>query len=177
MVEGNSCVKTLEQFIDFCERFISKFPALDQTEKLRLLIHFYIDALSCWSLENFYLSGSTLLQIIASTEEDGSRPFAQAHAVQRGIRRVGFFDHLAGAADKIGIAPLAHDVVKIRNSLIHEGTLNSGTFIQQMDAAIPISDAMNWVDEYVYGILGLGKVPVPRHSANDYAYALNSFSF
>jgi hypothetical protein len=60
----------MAQFTDFVERFVGQYVALNSSEKLLFLTHFYIDALSCWSLENLYLSGSTLLQIIASTEED-----------------------------------------------------------------------------------------------------------
>jgi len=128
-------------------------------------------------LENLYLSGSTLLQIIASTEQDRKRTFAARYASARDSNKPGFFDYLAGAADKVGISSLTHDVVKVRNSLIHKGTLRGSTFVEQLDASYPIAEAMNWIDNYIYAVLGLGKVPLSRHSATDYAYRLNSFSF
>ena len=88
-----------------------------------------------------------------------------------------FFDYLAGAADRVGIAPPSHDVVKIRYSLIHEGTLKLADFPGQADAAEPIAEALRLVDDYAYAILKLGQVPLPRHKAQDLTYGLNSFSF
>jgi len=175
--EGNPCVASLADFIKLVEAFVAKYPALDPIEKLRLLSHFFIDAMSCWSLENLYLSSSTLLQIIASTEEDTTRPFAQTYSTSRRQRKPAFFDYLAGAADRVGIPPLSHDVVKIRNSLIHEGTLSHALLPTQSDASVPIAEAMNWFDSYIYAILGLGAVPVQRHMASDYEHAINSFSY
>jgi hypothetical protein len=42
---------------------------------------------------------------------------------------------------------------------------------------VPIAEAMRWVNDYVYGILNLGRVPAPRHAARDLAFAIASFSF
>jgi hypothetical protein len=178
--DPSACVATLKQFTDFVEAYITQYSRLNSTEKFLLLTHFYIDALSCWSLENLYLSASTLLQVIASTEEDTGRQFAAIHAARRTGKskaKPAFFDYLAGAADRVGIAPPSHDVVRIRNSLIHEGTLKSNNFPAQVDATVPIAEAMSWVDNYVYAVLKLGNVPVPRQSARDLAIGLNSFSY
>jgi hypothetical protein len=95
-----ACVNTIAEFTKFVEQFVRDYQRLNPSEKLLLLTHFYIDAFSCWSLENMYLSGSTLLQIIASTEQDTGRPFAANHAKARtGKARPAFFDYLSGAAD------------------------------------------------------------------------------
>lgn len=185
MSGATPCVRTIDEFVNFVERFAERYPVLDGIEKLRLISHYYIDACSSWSLEDLYLSGSTLLQIIAGTEESFGRPFARAHAASRSNTRVrsgkpqkpSFFDFLAGAANRVGIATLCHDVVGVRNSLIHDGTLKSAKLPTQADAAQPIAEAMQWVDDYVYSILHLGAVPVRRHKASDYASAMNSFSF
>lgn len=180
ILNPTACVSTMDQFTDLVEAFVGQYSQVNSTEKLLLLIHFYIDALSCWSLENLYLSGSTLLQIIASTEENSRRPFATSQAARRTGKskaKPAFFDYLAGAADRVGITPLGHDVVKIRNSLIHEGTLKSASFPAQLDAAIPIAEAMSWVDQYIYAVLKLGKVPLLRHHSRDLTGAVNSFSY
>ena len=175
---STACVSTMNQFTGFVERFVDRYSGLNSVERLLLLTHFYIDALACWSLENRYLSGLTLLQIIASSEENTGRTYAASHAAARkpGSKPT-FFAYLAGAADRVGIAAPSHDVVKIRNSLIHEGTLKLVNFPIQADAAEPIAEALRWVDDYVYAILKLGQVPVPRHKARDLTHGLNSFSF
>jgi hypothetical protein len=178
--DPTACVNTIGQFTTFVERFLQQYSRLNPSEKLLLLVQFYIDALACWSLENLYLGGSTLLQIIADTEKTTGRRFAANHAAARVGRtrvRPGFFDYLAGAADRVGIAALTYDVVEIRNSLIHQGTLKSGTFPTQADGAVPISAALRWVDEYVYAVLNFGPVPAPRHTAHSLTYAVNSFTF
>lgn len=175
-----ACVNTMNQFSGFIETFVDHYGQLNSVEKLLLLTHFYIDALSCWSLENLYLSGSTLLQIIADTEKTTGRGFAANHAATRAGKtgvKPGFFDYLAGAADRVGIAAPSYDVVKTRNSLIHEGTLKLAGFPTQADAAKPIAEGLRWVDEYVYAILKLGSVPAPRHNASVLTHGLNSFSF
>ncbi|WP_234264948.1 hypothetical protein [Hydrogenophaga sp. NFH-34] len=175
-----ACVNTFAEFIAFVERFVAQYRTLDAVEKLRLLMHFFIDATACWSLENLYLSGSTLLQVVADTEKSTGRPFASAHAAQRNQGRPtnpGFFDLLAGAANRISIAPLTHDVVKVRNSLVHAGTLQSASLPTQADAAVPIAEAMHWFDQYVYAILGLGSVPVNRYPVHLFTHGINSFSF
>lgn len=171
-----ACVSTFEEFVQLVEQFVRLFASLNISEKFLLLTHHFIDAMSCWSLENLYLSGSTLLQIIADTEKTLNRPFAAQHAQQRSSR-VGFMDYLAGAANRVGIPALSYDVVSVRNSLIHNGTLQNAQFSTQQDAAEPIAAALSWFDKYMYAVLGLGTVPLDRHKAHDYAYGLNSFSF
>ncbi len=175
--DPSPCVATLHQFIEFVEHFVDEYDRLRSVEKLLLLTHFFIDACSCWSLENLYLSGSTILQIIADTEKASSRPFAASHAAARGSDKVGFFDYIAGAADRVGIPAPGHDVVKIRNKLIHEGNLRAKQFPTKADAAVPIGNALRWVDDYIYAILDLGQVPLPRHNYADYTRFVNSFSF
>lgn len=171
-----ACVTSLADFKVFMERFVAQYRALDPSEKLRLLMHFFIDATACWSLENLYLSGSTLLQVVADTEKASGRTFASVHAARRNAP-IGFFDYLAGAADRVHIAPPTHDVVKVRNSLIHAGTLQSAILPTQADAAASIAEAMHWFDQYVYAILGLGAVPVNRYPVRVLAHNINSFSF
>lgn len=175
-----ACVDTFAEFIAFVERFVAQYRALDPVEKLKLLMHFFIDATACWSLENLYLSGSTLLQVVADTEKSMGRTFASVHAAQRNQGRAtspGFYDFLAGAANRTNIAPLTHDVVKVRNSLVHAGTLQSASLPTQADAAVPIAEAMHWFDQYVYAILNLGPVPVNRYPVRLLTDGINSFSF
>ncbi len=159
-----ACVRTMDQLTEFVERFVAQYEVLNSVEKLLLLTHFYIDALSCWSLENLYLSGSALLQVIADTESRTGRTYAKTRAARRKRNaQPVFFDYLAGAANRVGIAPPSHDVVKLRNPLIHEGTLKLLNFPTQADAAKPIAEAL--------------RVPMPRHDPRILTHALNSFSF
>lgn len=66
---GNPCVTTQQEFSENLEKFVNAWPSVVQREKVLILVHHWLDALGCWSFEDFYLSATTLLQIIAATEE------------------------------------------------------------------------------------------------------------
>src|SRR5260221_2867954 len=60
---GSPVVSSADEFRDIIERFVRGWPGAGQTEKARLLIHHWLDALACWSLEDLYLSATTLSHI------------------------------------------------------------------------------------------------------------------
>jgi hypothetical protein len=68
MGQGSPVFKTATEFQDLVQSFVAAWSAAGQTEKARLLVHHWLDALACWSMEDLYLSASTLLQIIVATE-------------------------------------------------------------------------------------------------------------
>lgn len=177
IVDPAACITTIVEFKEFVEAFVHQYPIVNPVEKLLLLTHFFVDATACWSLEDMYLSGSTLLQVVADTEIATGRSFAKTHAQNRSSKQPGFFDYLAGAADRVGITPLNHDVVKVRNSLVHSGTLKGSSMPTQGDAAVPIAEAMHWFDRYMFAVLGINTVPRNRYPVHALAYGINSFSF
>jgi hypothetical protein len=93
------------------------WPTVSQTEKILILIHHWLDALGCWSFEDFYLSATTLLQIIAAIEERIT-----------GNSSLHYFPAVQSAANRVGITPLSRDFKDMRNNLIHEGKLIGGRF-------------------------------------------------
>lgn len=66
---GSPVVTSTAEFKALVESFVAAYPSTGQTEKALLLVHHWLDALACWSLEDLYLSATTLLQIIVATEE------------------------------------------------------------------------------------------------------------
>jgi SAM-dependent methyltransferase len=67
---GSPSTRTADEFRNLLEAFLRAWPTNGQTEKALLLIHHWLDALACWSLEDLYLSTTTLLQVISATEAD-----------------------------------------------------------------------------------------------------------
>jgi len=166
MGDGNPCINTSDEFFQTLGKFIAVWPTVSQSEKLLILIHHWLDALGCWSFEDLYLSATTLLQIIAATEERLT-----------GNRDLSYFQAIQSAASRVGIKPLSRDFKDMRNNLIHEGRLLGGKFAgTDIEAcSVVVSDLMNWFDDYVHAIVNLGPVKRKRYSKYDFM-SLNAYS-
>jgi hypothetical protein len=166
MGHGNFCVNTNDEFFNTLEQFIAAWPAVSQPEKTLILIHHWLDALGCWSFEDFYLSATTLLQIIAATEQriTGNTNLSYLTAVQ-------------SASNRAGIAVLNRDFKDMRNNLIHEGKLLGASFAgTDLEACSTVaSDLMNWFDAYIHSVMNLGPVKRKRYSKADFI-SLNAYS-
>lgn len=160
-----ACVNTEAEFKQVIEAFLAAYPAAGQTEKIRLIVHHWLDALSCWSLEDLYLSATTILQIIAATEE-----------TKQG-NDLSFLNGVTGAANRFGMAPLSTDFRDMRNDLIHDGTLSGTRFVGKTasQCRAVATDVLNWIDRYLHAALGLGPVRRVRFDAHSFD-GLNAYS-
>jgi hypothetical protein len=166
MGAGNHCITSSHEFTKVIEHFVAAWPAKASQEKMLILIHHFLDAIGCWSFEDFYLSATTLLQIIAATEEHitGNSNLSYLAAVQ-------------SASQRVGITSLTRDFKDMRNNLIHGGKLLGGTFAgTDVEAcSVVAADVMNWFDEYVHAVMNLGPVKRKRYSKQDFM-SLNAYS-
>jgi hypothetical protein len=159
-------VTTADQFRDLVEAFVCSWPALGKTEKALLLTHHWLDALAFWSLEDLYLSATTLLQIIVATE-----------ATKQSKKDLPLEAGLAQAATRMSIRVLTADFKDMRNELIHDGRL-IGTRFKGPDraaCAAVVCDVLNWFDEYMHAALKLGSPRKVRFGKNALIGA-NAFS-
>ncbi len=159
-------VSSPEEFTDLVEAFVQSWSTAGKTEKARLLVHHWLDALSCWSMEDLYLSATTLLQVIVATE-----------ARLQGKRELKFYDGVSLAATRKGIRNLSTDFKNMRNELIHDGQLIGRRFTgpDTIHCAAVIVDLLNWFDEYVHAALTLGKPRAVRFKPHD-LNNLNAYS-
>lgn len=166
MGEGIYCVNNEAEFSEMLEKFTVAWPAVSQPEKVLILIHHWLDALGCWSFEDFYLSATTLLQIIAATEEGITRN-----------TNLSYFAAIQSASRRSGITSLSRDFKDMRNNLIHEGKLLGGSFSGRdiNDCAVVAADIMNWFDSYLHSVLNLGSAKKKRFHLSDFI-SLNSYS-
>jgi hypothetical protein len=164
--DGNPCVNTSDEFFQTIEKFVSVWPTIGHSEKILILIHHWLDALGCWSFEDLYLSATTLLQIIAATEQH-----------QAGNSNLPYYQAIQSATNRAGISHLSRDFKDMRNNLIHEGKLLGGSFAgTDIEAcSIVTSDLMNWFDEYIHAVMNLGPVARKRYSKHDFM-SLNAYS-
>lgn len=165
MGEGSQSTNGADEFKSILEAIVANWPTKGQSEKALLLIHHWLDALACWSLEDLYLSATTLLQIISATESD------------RQGKNLSFLSGVSGAANRMRIRVLGNDFKDMRNELIHEGRLIGTSFLgpDQIACARVVADVMNWLDEYIYAALGLGTPKRVRFSEHDFV-TLNAYS-
>lgn len=165
LAKGTPVVSTADEFKELVEALVLAWPQALVAEKTLLLIHHWLDALSCWSMEDMYLSATTLLQIISATEAD------------RQAKDLSYYDGINGAASRVGIRTLSQDFKNMRNTLIHEGHLIGSRFAgpDKPACARVVVDVMNWFDEYVHAALALGSIRKPRFSSSD-LIGLNAYS-
>jgi len=165
MANSQAVVNTEAEFISALERFVAAWPGPGQSEKVLLLVHHWLDALACWSFEDMYLSATTLLQIIAATEET------------RQGRDLSYFNAVSAAATRAGIPALGPDFKDMRNNLIHEGKLLGGHFsgASLNDCASVAAGVLNWFDTYIHTVLALRPIGKIRFSARDFL-GLNAYS-
>lgn len=87
---GSPVVTNPHEFKARVDKFFAAYPSSGQLERALLLIHHWFDALACWSLEDFYLSATTLSQIIVTTEE-----------TRQSVICLAFYDGATDAANSI----------------------------------------------------------------------------
>jgi hypothetical protein len=167
LVQPYYSVSNNAEFLSCMEVLVQTWLGQAQREKARLLIHHWIDALGCWSLEDLYLSATTLLQVISATE-----------AGRQG-NQINFFEGLSGAALRFGISAPSRDWVKMRNDLVHDGSLSATRYTgkSKLDCAGLACEVLNWIDLYMGTALGLRGSATPRFTRQDFftlpAYSLD----
>lgn len=163
---GLPSVATQQDFIGNMEQFINAWSSVAQSEKILLLIHHWLDALGCWSFEDFYLSATTLLQIIAATNRQCN-----------GNNCLSYFEAIQSASSRVGINSLSRDFKDMRNNLIHGGRLLGGRFAgTDLESCSEVAEnVMNWFDEYIHAVMNLGTVKKKRYTKADFM-SLNAYS-
>lgn len=159
-------INTTDEFVHLVEAFVNGWQTAGRTEKALLLVHHWLDSLSCWSMEDLYLSATTLLQIIVATE-----------ATKQGKEELKFYPGIQSAATRVGIAPLSPQFKDMRNELVHDGQLIGSRFSGPDKAACAqvMSDVLNWFDSYLHAALALGQVVRVRFKPTDFM-GLNAYS-
>ncbi|KVF21057.1 hypothetical protein WJ07_19385 [Burkholderia vietnamiensis] len=172
MGPGSPVVATTAEFVHLVDAFIQAWPVAGKKEKARLLVHTWLDALACWSMEDMYLSATTLLQVIVATEKKLQR-----------IRRLDFYPGLKAASRRKRIPKPSYEAKEMRDSLVHEGRL-PGSWISAVRRAETsdkeicaglVEEVLNWFDTYMHAALRLGPVAKVRFQAHDFVL-LNAYS-
>jgi hypothetical protein len=144
------------------------FQLQQKARRLRLFLFHWINGLTCYTLEDCFLSLCVQFDIIKQCEISA-----------RG-KGLGYFQGVTTAGKRFGLAPLTKDFVKMRNDIVHEGQLSGSNFAGKTKAecAQVIVDALNWLDAYVIAVLGIKSclAGAPRVKPGFIAHALPAFT-
>jgi len=164
--QASPAIRSDVDFHDLVELFVRAWPVAGRTEKIQLLVHHWLDGLACWSMEDLYLSSTTLLQVIVATE-----------AAKQAQQSLAFYTGVTDAAQRMSIRTLSSDFKNMRNELIHDGQLIGTRFAgpDKMACATVVADVMNWIDEYIHAALNLGAPRKTRFTKMN-LYNLNAYS-
>jgi hypothetical protein len=144
---------------------LSQFGINAATYHVDVIIHYWLDIISCWSLENLFLGSCTILEIVKQTER--RRTGSNLH----------FYQAINSISSYLGIQLLNRDWINMRNDLIHEGHFSKVNFPSKTkaDCIIVCEDVMTWIDSFIHAIFSIPPPSIPRFSRGSLSQ-LNSYT-
>ena len=143
------------------QEFISK--------RLRLFLAHYLSGLTCFTLEDLFLSLGVQMDLVKQEERRLT-----------GNNGLTYRQGMKSASSRYGITPLNIDYTKMRNDIVHEGVLSGSNFSNKTksECSAVIVDTLNWVDSYILSMLNLSsKVSsTQRWKVRDVEHGLPSIS-
>lgn len=158
-------VPSLAQF--FSTWLATGYPAY-QNRTLRLQLCHWLSGLTCFSLEDIYLSAGVQMDIVKQRE--------RAATGNLGLK---YFQGMTSASARYSLSPLGNDYKNMRNDIVHEGVLSGSNFAgkSKSECAAVVADTLNWLDSYVLAVIGvLGTPGLPRWRGQDLERGLPSVS-
>jgi len=119
-------------------------PAIKQ-RRLRLQLCHWLSGLTCFSLEDVYLSAGVQMDIVKQVER-----------VATSTLNLTYFQGMTSASTRFALTPLGSDYKAMRNDLVHEGVLSGSNFSGRAkgQCAVVIAETLNWLDAYVLAVIG-----------------------
>ena len=153
-------------FIIATNQMIKSFDQNKIDYNIEVIIHFWLDIISCWSLEDLFLGACTILEIIKQCERK-----------RTGNTNMHFYDAIVSVSTHLGLTVLNRDWINMRNDLIHEGHLSKVRFPNKskLDCIKVCECMMLWIDEFIRAIFGLGIMKQKRFD-NGSLVQLNSYT-
>ena len=157
-----------DTFANFFSRGASSFASAFRSRRLRLLFSHWISGLTCFSLEDIFLSVGVQMDIIKQSE------------IAVAGKKLTYYDGMLSASSRYNIQPLTNDYKNMRNDIVHEGVLSGSNFLgkDKMRCAEVVAESLNWIDAYVCAVLGLNASPAttPRWKSMHLANGLPALS-
>lgn len=119
-----------------------------KNRRMRLFLTHWISGLTCFSLEDIFLSTCVEMDIVKQCERSAT-----------GNDELSYYQGMESASSRYGIQKLGSDYKNMRNDLIHDGKLSStnNSISTKSGCAAIVSDSLNWIDQYVICVLNVGQ--------------------
>jgi len=152
-------------FVQTLSAMVDGFESVISSNNIEVIIHHWLDSLSCWSLEDLYLSACTILEIIKQNERHRSGKMNQY-----------FYDAIVSASNHYKIRVMSRDWIAMRNDLVHDGKLSGSRFQNKnvFQCNSVSKDVLHWLDEYIFAVFGLCGLSTNRY--DDPTLMLNSYT-
>lgn len=151
-LEGNFIEQSTHKYADKLNTMIKKFCKNEIENNINIIILHLLDSMYFWSLEDLFIGLCTILEIIKQNE------------IRRRKRDLTFYSALDSAAKNLRVSKLTHNVIKMRNDLIHYGKLSAINFPNKSrsDCAKCIEEAGVWIDNYIHALFSLDMPCIKR---------------
>lgn len=155
-------------YSDFFSGGMARLAGHFQARRLRLFLSHWISGLTCFSLEDLFLSIGVQMDIIKQCE------------IAATGKKLTYYDGMLSASSRYSIQPLASDYKNMRNDIVHEGVLSGSNFKSKNkeQCAEVVATSLNWIDGYICAVLGLNASPAitPRWKAKQIEGGLPALS-
>jgi hypothetical protein len=152
----------------FSDWVSSIHPAIIQ-RRLRLQLCHWLSGLTCFTLEDIYLSAGVQMDIVKQLER-----------VATNNLNLTYFQGMASASKRFSLTALGNDYKAMRNDIVHEGILSGSNFAGKTkgQCSVVIAETLNWLDSYVLAVIGKANQAVgfPRWKGVDFEHGLPSIS-
>jgi len=159
-------ISSLSNF--FLDWITAMHPTMLQ-RRLRLQLCHWLSGLTCFTLEDVYLSAGVQMDIVKQLER-----------ITTNNTRLTYFQGMSSASSRYSITQLSSDYKSMRNDIVHEGVLSGANFANKSkgQCAAVIAETLNWLDSYVLAVLGKTSQVSghPRWNGPDFEHGLPSIS-
>lgn len=136
-------------------------------EQLRLFVAYWLNAITCFSVEDLYLGLCVVMDIIKQNE------------IKAINKKLCLFEGMKSACSRFGLPELPRDFTKMRNDLVYEGKLSGTKFNNKTkeDCIKVVVMLLNWLDLYFVKIVNLeGYIKAENRFSSYDISSLPSFS-
>lgn len=153
-LEDNFIEQNTHEYVSKLNSMVKIFNTTTVNHNINIIILHLIDSMYFWSLEDLFLGLCTILEIIKQNE------------IRRLTKDMSFHQSLNSVSKNIGISKLTHNIIKMRNDLIHYGKLSAINFSNKTreDCAKNIEEVAVWIDSYIHALFSLPAPNIKRAS-------------
>lgn len=159
-------VSSAPAFQQSMQAMLGSFEANKGLHHTDFIMHYWLEVLSCWSLENMFLSACTILELLKQSERR-----------RTGNPNMYFYNAISSLSTHYGLTVLSTDWKDMRNDLVHEGQLSKNHFPgkSKADCIAVCEDVMDWIDQFMFKVHGIASTRSPRFGRGS-LHQLNSYT-